>query len=101
MDTDSARIPLKFEVPDSIISRYATNFVAQHTPNEFVLSFYEVCPPVLLGSSEENRQQLEEMGYIAASCVARLILSPSGMRELIGVLEANLERYEQSMENSR
>lgn len=96
MDTDSARIPLEFEVPDSLVSRYATNFIAQHTPNEFVLSFYEVCPPLLLGDVDENRHRLEELGHITASCVARLIVSPSGMRDLVEVLTTSLQRFEQN-----
>jgi len=94
MEPESMRVPVSFEVPDDIVSRYATNFVAQHTENEFILTFYEVHPPILLGSPDENKAQLEALGPIPATCVARIILSPHGMRQLVDVLQRNLADFD-------
>lgn len=87
-------IPLRFETPPDLASRYATNFVVQHTGNEFVLSFYEVFPPLLLGSPEDNLQQLNQLEYVKATCVARIILSPAGIREFAQVLTTSLSALE-------
>jgi len=94
MEPESMRVPVSFEVPDDIVSRYATNFVAQHTENEFILTFYEVHPPILLGSPDENKAQLEALGPIPATCVAIIILSPHGMRQLVDVLQRNLADFD-------
>jgi len=86
-------IPIRFEIPASVETRYVTNFVAQHTDQEFIVSFFEVRPPLLLGSPEENQQQLEQMGAVPAECVARIVLSPARMGELLRVLTANYDSY--------
>ena len=90
---------LKFEWPGDVMSRYATNFVSQHTRDEFVLSFYEVLQPILVGTPESNKQQLEEMGSVPAHCVARIILSPSGMTQLIDILQRNQASFVEAQES--
>ncbi len=92
-DQQPLAVRLQFEWPEDLMSRYATNFVAQHTLYEFTLSFFEVLAPVLLGSPEENRKQLAGLENVPAKCVARIILSPNGMLELIGVLQRNYQMY--------
>lgn len=95
-DKDSGAFPvrLRFDTPSDVVSRYATNFVAQHTANEFILSFYEVCPPMLFGTPEEIRHAVENTEFIPATCVARIVTSPAGMKDLIRILQTNLERFE-------
>lgn len=39
---------------DNRPSVYATNVTVQHTPHEFVISFYEAHPPLIVGSQEER-----------------------------------------------
>lgn len=92
-DQQPLAVRLNFEWPEDIVSRYATNFVAQHTRNEFTLSFFEVFSPILLGSPEENRKRLADLGAVPAKCVARIILSAEGMKELIDVLQRNYQGY--------
>ena len=48
-------VPIKWHYPDSIVTRYATNFVVQHTDREFIISFFEAWPPVIIGTPEEKR----------------------------------------------
>ena len=56
-------------------SVYATNITVQHTPHEFVISFYEAHPPVILGSLEEREAQLEAIDRVYAPCVARITVA--------------------------
>ncbi len=86
-------LPIRFETPASIETRYVTNFVAQHTDQEFIIGFYEARPPMLLGSPEENRAELEELGAVSAQCVARIVLTPARMVELIQVLSTNYDSF--------
>ena len=93
------KLPLSFHIPDDIVSRYATNFVVQCTGQEFVLSFFETMPPLLLGESpEENQAILERAGKVRAECVARVIVSPDRMRQFAEVVQSAVARYDEEKE---
>ncbi len=89
-------LPLEFHTAPELMSRYATNFVIQHTDQEFILSFFEAKPPLLLGTPEERATQLRSIDSVRADCVARLIISPRRMADLIKVLQQNYSTYQQS-----
>lgn len=75
------------------MSRYATHIVVQHTEHEFIISFFEVQPPVLLGMPEEIEARLEQIESIRADCVARVIVAAERMPEFVRVLQDNLDTY--------
>ncbi len=91
---DGMMLPVEFYVPEGIVSRYATNLVVQHTEHEFIVSFYEVQPPLLLGTPEENKAALEHLGEVRATCVARIIIAAGRMAEFVKVLQDNVATYE-------
>lgn len=97
----SRRVPIAFQFPANPTTSYATNFIVQHTRHEFIVSFFEAQPPVLLGTSEERQLELERVGAVPAYCVARITLSPARMRQLIDLMKGNYERYEQMIRASR
>jgi hypothetical protein len=86
-------LPLEWRFPGDITSRYATNMVVQHTQHEFIISFFEAYPPVLLGEAEEREAALEHIESVPAICVARIIVSPERLKEFIQVLQDNLDKY--------
>lgn len=90
---DLFRIPLEYHVPDDMLGRYATNLVVQHTNHEFIVSFFEAHPPMLLGSPKEIRAELEKVGAVRANCIARIIIAAGEMPEFVQVLRDNLEKY--------
>ncbi|MGC9346586.1 MAG: DUF3467 domain-containing protein [Anaerolineae bacterium] len=75
-------------------SVYATNMTVQHTPHEFVISFYEAHPPVILGSPEEREAQLQAIDHVYAPCVARITVAASRMGSMIKALQENFESYQ-------
>jgi hypothetical protein len=81
------RVPLRWVVDPHLVSRYANNVIVQHTPDEFVLNFFEARPPLRL----EADGQLPEV--IEAYCVARIILSPAQMESLLTVLQENFNDF--------
>lgn len=85
-------VPIEWQIPDDMIPRYATNFVVQSTGHEFVISFFEVRPPFLLGAPEDRKARLEELGSVPARCVAQIVLSPTRMAELIRLLNTQFEQ---------
>ena len=87
------RVPIRWHFPSGVQSRYATNLVVQHTEHEFVISFFEVYPPVILGDPEERKNALEQVEAVPAICVSRVIVAPGRLAEFIQVLQDNLDVY--------
>lgn len=69
---------LKIRIPENLQSgTYANNAVISHTREEFILDFVMAAPS-------------------NGSVVSRVILSPSHVKRLIGTLQTNLKKYEDS-----
>lgn len=86
-------IPIEWDYSENT-SRYATNLIVQHTEHEFILSFFEIKPPILLGSPEEQAQKALEIKSIKAKCVARVVISAGRMPDFLRVLQDNLNKYQ-------
>ena len=90
---ESLRIPIEWHYPEDQISRYASNIIVQHGRREFILSFFEVRSPVLLGSPEEREEAARSLESVRAECVARIIVAPDALQEFIEVMQDNLRNY--------
>lgn len=86
-------LPLEFHVPSDVATKYVNTAIVQRTDSEFVLTFFERFPPLLVGNPDQIAEQLESLESIRATCVARLVLSSSTMSELIELLQQNLDNY--------
>ena len=88
-------IPLKREYPEDLESNFVSNIVVQHQSDHFVLSFFEVWPPPVLGDTEEEREHiLDSIEEVEAKCVARLVVTPRRMREFIDVMSDSFLKWE-------
>ena len=76
---------IEWYVPENIKSHYATNMVVQYTGEEFVISFFEVKPPIILGSPDEIKSLREKIESVKAECLSRIIVSPKRMKTFIKV----------------
>jgi hypothetical protein len=74
---------------------FANQMAVQHTGSEFLVSFFQLFPPLLQGTAEEKRKQLDELGAVSMPCVAQVIISPERMEEFIAALRVNLDRFRQ------
>jgi hypothetical protein len=90
-------VPLRWVCPEGLVSRYATNMLVQHTDQEFLLSFYEAVPPVVLGSQEAREESLKSIESIDATCVARIIISAKRMPVFAEAIRSTLEHYNSIM----
>ena|SRR5947209_19481006 len=91
-------LPVEWHVSENIQSRYATNIVVQPIQHEFVISYFEAQPPIILGTSEENRAKYQELGAIRAECVARVIVAAERLPEFIEAMQTSLAAYRASKE---
>ena len=72
--------------------RPVNQFVAQAGPHEHILTLGFIAPPIVLDSDDQER--VKAMKSIPVDVVARILLTPAGMRELAGVLIKHLEKSE-------
>ncbi len=86
-------LPIDWHVSDNVISRYATNLTVQHTEHEFIVSFFEITPPLLLGSAEDRKAKAEQLSSVRANCIARIIVAAERMPKFVSVLQENLAGY--------
>jgi hypothetical protein len=93
MPQEEKQVPLRWHYPEELRSLYASQFVVQHTDQEFYLSFFEAPPPIIIGSAEERQQMLDDLDEVVTTCVARLVIHPGRLPELIGLLQKNYESF--------
>jgi len=91
--TKIVSLPVDWHFPEGLQSRYANNVLVQAGQYEFVISFFEIQPPLLLGSPEENEAKLKQIGAVRAECVSKVIVSPEVIPGLISALQIELEKY--------
>ena len=91
-------IKIKRNFPDNLQSYFVSNLVVQHQPDSFILSFFEVWPPAILGDTEDEKAEaIEAIDHVDAKCVARLVLTPTKMKEFLDVMMGNWEKYEETI----
>jgi hypothetical protein len=84
-------IPLDWQIPDDLRAEFATNVIVQKGEHEVFLLFFQAQPPILIGDDRE--EQLEQIGSIKAKCVAKVIISPERLGDLIRVLSVTFDGY--------
>lgn len=85
-------------IPENLQSYFVHNLVAQHQIDHFILSFFEVWPPMIVTETDEEKQRaIDALTSVDAKCVARLILTPAKMQEVVSVLSENLRRYDEKL----
>jgi hypothetical protein len=75
---------------------FADDIVIQHLPGHFIVSFYQLMPPIIVGETLEERQQsLAGLSDVEAQCVARIVLTPEGMQQLMQHTIQNYDEWTQ------
>lgn len=93
------RLPVEWHYPEDLATGYSTNFIVQHREHEFYLSFFDVPPPLLLGTDEERKEQAQRLGSVRATAVARVIVAAERIPEFIRVLQENYDMYQAKQQN--
>jgi len=91
-------VPIEWYVPESLVSRYATNMIVQHSEHEFILSFFETPPPLILG--ESRSEDLKKLKSIRATCVAQIIVARDRMPRFVDVMQENVKKARAKTEES-
>ncbi len=70
---ENFQLPLHFNIPVGMPSKYATNVLIQVGEDEVIISFFEAQPPIIMNDSPEVVEMLKKTG-IRADCVAKVVV---------------------------
>lgn len=73
---------------------FSNHFLAQHQPNEFVLTFGQVTGPPVVGTPEQIREQARGLSRVPIQTLSRTGLTRARLVELIGILQATLQEHD-------
>jgi hypothetical protein len=85
--TEPITKPIELYYPEDTIGRYSNQLLVQFGQHECNISFFDIKPPVLLGSPEEQREQLKSVESVRAVCVARIVVAKEFVPEIIAALQ--------------
>ncbi len=95
-------IEIEWEVPSSHMpTHYASHLVVQGTEQQtFVLSFYELRYPVLVGTPDEVKSAASRIRHVPAVCVARVAVEASELPKMIQALQETWLKCQQWLKTS-
>ena len=73
----------------------------QHVQQEFIITFAQFAPPLVLGTPEEQKEQIKAKPYLAVKTVARLAMSPERVLDLIQALQGNYDKWKATQGGTR
>lgn len=79
---------------EHVPAEYANQLLSQVSQGEIFLTFAQLTPPVLVGDPEQQAAQARDMSSIPVKVIARLILCPERVEELLNVLGQSLEQHQ-------
>lgn len=82
----SKAVKLEWQFPGDLEATFANNLVIQQDRDAWYFSFCFASPPLLFGSKEEIRAQLETIESIPAKCVAQIVVPKDCVPDFIEVI---------------
>jgi hypothetical protein len=86
-------VPIEWHFPEGIVTRYANNMLVQFGDHDCYLSFFEIPVPVILGTPEEQQEELKKINKVKAECVARIAIPSSKMPDVVEALKTTLAAH--------
>lgn len=90
-------LPLFFIGAEDVPIALSNLQVVQHVQQEFIITFGQFSPPIVLGTPEEQLEQARNKPYLPVKTVARVAMSPERLRDFIKALQQNYEGWQRSV----
>lgn len=87
VNKESATIPIKWCVPDDVISRYANNMLVQALENEFKILFFETKFPIRLNSKDPVPKE------VRSDCVVSIVINPAKIPAFVKALQQQYDNF--------
>lgn len=91
---------IKYEYPDPQLAVFANHMAVQHDDNEFLISFYQLTPPLAIPGPEAMKENIERAGGIVARCVAKIAISKHRMPAIVAAMAQNVAKQQSRTEKS-
>ena len=88
----SKAVELEWQFPSGLEATFANNLVVQQDRDAWYFSFCFAAPPLLFGSKEEIKAQVEKMESIPAKCVAQIVVPKACIPEFLQVINEQAEK---------
>jgi len=85
--SQQAIVPIKWNIPETMHSVYASNTLIQVMEHEIKLTFFEMKPPIRINTNDPLVTEVQ------ADCVASVILHPKKVLSLIEGLQRQLKLF--------
>jgi hypothetical protein len=85
-------IRMKFAISSEINPVFANQMLVQSDETTTYLSFFVVQPPVLLGSEDEVKKQIDDLEEVSAKMIAQVIVPRDRMENFIETLQTAVKR---------
>lgn len=80
-------LSVDWQVPSDAIASYATNFVLQRLAHEYLISFFQIQPPLLMGTPDQVVKQIAQLTNVSARLVGQIMIAEERLPELITLLQ--------------
>ena len=91
-DPDGIALPLVWIDPDETDISFVNQVLVQRQNDEYILTFGQQTPPILMGSPEENMERAKEIAYIPVRVAVRLGFTANRMAEFLELIQSAVER---------
>lgn len=95
-------VPIEWVVPDSVLTSRTTNIAIQQSgPAEFIVSFFDLRPPIITGSLEEQLEKYHQIESIPAVCTARFFLSYDRLVDYSNVFKNAIDEFHRTRQRKK
>jgi hypothetical protein len=84
------RVPLEWVIPEGLEIVFANHLVIQDVDGQFVVTFFQATPPIILKGEATKADTVEK---VPATAVARLAIPPQQLLSMIEVLQERYKRF--------
>jgi hypothetical protein len=95
--TEQKRVPLRFRIPTKMPSVVAQHLTVQPDGDGFLLSFYEVIPPLIHPDITTDQLKAFEESGVIAECVSKVYVPLSRYEDFIDAMESVLEAEDEEV----
>jgi len=83
-------VKLEHHWDENTVTRFANEFTIQATQGACYLGFYEVNPPLLIGSPDEISEKVANIKSLPAKGVVRIVMPLEKMQEIVNTIQNTL-----------
>ena len=95
----SRQLPVRWVGTEETPALFANQVLGQIGPQgEIVLTFGQLIPPAILGTPDQIAEQAKQIEQVSTQTVARLVITRTGLDELIELLKQTADNSERAQE---